>query len=216
MSFFSPLRPQEQYVVACEVIKDETGHGTLHKGKYYHLDYEPTRDNRDYKCTGVKLIIRKNTEATKINHGFNNTPVCVYFKSGIFFNKGSYKNRLEHAIHECKQRIVTEERAIDNEVIRKEKAIHDAKVWELNEVSDREKAVAEHVKKIKKCQMRIDDTMKKLVPEAEPKLESKSHETTSVSKQDGSISITYFPEVDISAGTETKVQQTAKEIEPCV
>jgi hypothetical protein len=174
MSLFSPFRLNEQYVVACEVTKDEAGHGTLYKGKYYHLDYEPLRDNRDYKCTGVKLTTRRNAGSSHTELGLNNAWVNIQFKPGIIFNKGAYKDRLSHAISECKQRIIKGEKQIDVEIERKTKAIADAKIWELNEVVDREKAVAEHVKKIKKCQVRIDATMKRLVPEAESVVEAKA------------------------------------------
>jgi len=167
MNIFSPFQTTEKFVVAREVLRSEAGHGTLYTGKFYQVDYEPTHNESDYKCTGVRLCIHvkpKIEGALPSNYKLDTTPVKVPFKPGYIFNKGSYKSRLENAVQECKKRIIDAEQFIEEDRVRKINAIKAAKVWELTEAADREKAVQEHIRRIKQCQIRIDETMKKIEP----------------------------------------------------
>jgi hypothetical protein len=172
MGLIPIFQNKEKRDIAYKVNNMEAGHGTLHKGKYYNLCYEPVHNERDFKCTGVKLTFHPTPDAMYINHNFQTYPITVQFKPGRIFNRGAYSTRLERAVNICKKRIEDVDILIDTNREKKAKAIRDAHVWELTDTEDREKAIVEHVKKINMCQMRIDATMKKKFVDAEPGVKS--------------------------------------------
>jgi hypothetical protein len=158
----------EKHNISRDINNLETGHGTLHEGKYYTLCYEPVHDPHTFKCLGVKLTMHPNPDAMNINHNFPNSPILVRFKPGVIFERGAFITRLESATKLCKKRMKDIDTLIDANIEKKARAIRDAKVWELTDVRDREKATVEYVNKINGCHMRVDATMKKIVPEAKP------------------------------------------------
>lgn len=168
MGIIPVLKLNEKRDVEYEINNSESGHGILHRGVYYTLFYEPTRNPQDLKCIGVKLTMRPNPNAMSINHNFHGKPEIILFKSGLFFNREAYHIRLENAIKKCKTQIKDIDNKIDSDKNKIEKAICDANFNELKFEKDREKAVQVHINKIKKCQLRIDETMKKIVPDAIP------------------------------------------------
>lgn len=154
----SDLTDYEKSTLKQEVDGDNAGCGVIYTGKYYVSIYHPLKDPKTYKCNGVTIVIRKienNRDAVYY------PPIEVPYRQGFFTsNKEPFKNRLANAINKQTNLVIKLDKQIDDEIerIAKEKLA-------------REKAIKDHTEKIRSCQLKIDSTIKTLVPNAKSMIE---------------------------------------------
>lgn len=115
------------------IYEGRTGCGEIFRGKYYHLDYQPSRAH-DYKCLAIELITRRND--TEYAHDFET--IYVRFKQvGFFVKKEPFEKRLKDSI--------------DKQI----KAIQDKEVYIDKKL--------EEAQRVRRCQIKIDHTVANLV-----------------------------------------------------
>jgi len=153
----SRLDKDEKRKLEHDIMEEHAGCGELFRSKYYHLDYQPTRDHKTYKCTGVELVIRRVDTEFAHDAPTEYVPFKVQRFFGLLGEAKPYKDRLESAIEHQKSVILGIEKSMDDRVAQRAK-----------EEENRKLALEEHAKRIKKCQLKIDHTMKAIVPNAKP------------------------------------------------
>jgi hypothetical protein len=150
----SELSTDDRNRIEKEITKGSTGQGVIYRGKHYHLKYSPLLDNFNLVCIGFKLSIHDNRSQQPVIY-----PQKVRFKSG-WFNRAPFTKRLEEAITEQKNAISLRDKDHDErEAVR-------IKLKEEHEL-----AIIQHVEKVKKCTIRLDQTMKAVVQDTQPKAE---------------------------------------------
>jgi hypothetical protein len=141
-----------------KLTNDQSGCGTIYNGKHYCLEYRPSRDPFTLKCTGVKLVIvHTNNRDLPAS-----SPRYIPFKPGIIFNKAPYKERLEEMVAHMTKDVQQFDESVEKDLIRKQ-----------NEKEERAAAIEAHAEKVMKCQLKIDATMRAIVP----KINTQQHQT---------------------------------------
>jgi mRNA-degrading endonuclease YafQ of YafQ-DinJ toxin-antitoxin module len=156
------LNPEEKDRIVREIFDDNPGKGVVYSGKYHLLAYKPILTHgaiSKSKCIGVELFISK-VDGTQKQW----TPEAkVPYRQSIFAVKESFKSRLQTTIKE--QIALTD--SLD-------KAIDDAIEKAAKEKREREKAIEDHISHTRSCQLKIDSTIKMLVPTAKSVIEVNS------------------------------------------
>lgn len=153
----SNLNESEKSQLYQDVDGDSAGCGVIQTGKYHVLAYKPIKDKETYKCTGVELFIHK---IQNDKQRPNIPSVNVYFKQSWLSQKEAFKHRLEKSVKKQTDLINKLDKAIDDEIERVAK-----------EKLDRENAIKEHTEKVRSCQLKLDSTMKTIVPTAKSMIE---------------------------------------------
>jgi len=133
-------------IVLGDNITERTGEGTVYRGEYYHLDYQPLRGFDNYNCLGVELVTRRNSDMDA-----NDFPtVYVRFKnpSGTWGKILKSALDIDNSTKPFKERLTFQ---IDSQI----SAIMKAE-YHINEVR-------KSARKIVECQIQIDKTVKEIV-----------------------------------------------------
>ena len=155
---FSDLNEEERKQFENEVDGDSAGCGIIRTGKYHVLAYRPIKMGG--KCVGLTTII------SKMDNEEGSTLVSreeVLYKLPWYCKQKSFKERLDVVVKDQVGLVSKLDKDIDNENERV-----------IKEIADREKAVKEYTKKVRSCRLKIDSTIKTIVPEAKSMIEYNS------------------------------------------
>lgn len=155
---FSDLNEEERKQFENEVDGDKAGCGIIRTGKYHVLAYRPIKMGG--KCVGLTTLLSKmdNEEGSILVSRKE-----VLYKLPWYCKQESFKERLDV--------VVKDQVAL---VSKLDKAIDDENERVIKEIADREKAIREYTDKVRSCRLKIDSTIKTIVPEAKSMIEYNS------------------------------------------
>ena len=156
----SDLTSVEKSTLIDEVDGDNAGCGIIHTGKYYVLAYRPKKETSTYRCVGVELFIHTIGGKSDDERLFISPDIVLYKQSWYETNKVPFKDRLSEAIQAKIKNVNDLDKKIDDEIERIAK-----------EKRDREQAIRDHTNKIRSCQLKIDATIKTIVPTSKSMIE---------------------------------------------
>ena len=187
---YSDLSSEERNQFENEVDGDNAGCGIILTGKYHVLTYRPIKENG--KCVGVATILNKmESEGSTIVRRNE-----VHYKLPWYCKQTSFKSRLDAVVKEQVSLVPKLDKAIDDEIARV-----------IKEKADREKAVKEYTEKVRSCRLKIDSTIKTIVPEAKSLIEYNSDRLLAEKINE------HTPVSDIDV-TETFFDPPEKKVEP--
>jgi hypothetical protein len=159
----SDLNATEEHNLKEEIDGDKAGYGVIYTGKHYVLAYNPLKDPETYACIGVELFVRGGRDSN-IHYPTIGSISVPYKVGGGLLSKLSektpFKDRLNDAIKLQTDLIDQRGKEIDDRLAR----IAQEKI-------DREKAIQDHINKTRSCQLKIDETIKTLIPSAKSLME---------------------------------------------